>query len=181
MRTFALSIAVGLVAVSAVGQGTVNFANVGVGLNAPYFFMDGVTRLAGPEFLAQLYVGSAASESALTAVPGPAPFLTGTGAGYFNGGTRSLPGFAPGSRLFFQVRIWAAVGGNSYDEALATGRFSLKSTVFQIGMNLGDPVGPPQTPPATLLGLTSASLVPEPSTIALGILGAAALLFRRRK
>jgi hypothetical protein len=41
--------------------------------------------------------------------------------------------------------------------------------------------GSPPSLPANLVGLTSFSLVPEPSTYALLALGAAALFLRRRK
>ncbi len=181
MRIVLLSIVVGWVAASAVAQGTVNFANIGVGLSAPVFDIDGVTRLSGDAFLSQLYVGATATESSLTAVPGPAPLLSGANAGFYMGGTRTLSSFPPGSKPFCQVRTWASAGGNSYDEALAAGKYAIKSAVFQIGMPLGNPNADPPTPPATLLGLTSYSYVSEPSTIALGILGTAALFLLRRR
>ena len=160
-------------------QGEINFANVGVGLNAPVFDVDGVTRLAGPAFQAELYVGSSASESSLTAVPGTVPFLSGTSAGYFTGGTKTLPGYPPGSRPFFQVRVWEVAGGVSYDAAMAAGAKYGKSTVFQLIGGLGGP-GPPPGPVATLLGLTSFSLVSEPSAMALGALGGAIFLLLGR-
>ncbi len=177
MKKLILSVACVLAAVSAYAQGTVNFSNVGAGLNAPVFDVGGVTKLTGSGFLAQLYVGSSTSEASLAAVAGTTPFLA--SGGFFTGGTKTLAQ-APGSRPFFQVRAWEASGGATYDAALTAGAKAGKSTVFQIGADLGG-VGSPATPPATLLGLTSFSLVPEPSTIALGILGAAALLIRRRK
>ena len=162
MKTFTLSIAVGLLAASAIAQGTVNFANIGVGLNAPVFDIDLTTKLSGNAFLAQLYVGTSASESSLIAVPGSTPFLTGGGAGYFSGGTKTLF-FPSGSRPFFQVRVWEAAGGGTYEAALAAGKKAGKSSVFQIGVGLGG-LGPPPTPSATLIGFTG---IPEPARFSL--------------
>ena len=186
MRTLTLSIAAFLTAVGAYAQGNVTFANVGAGLNAPVFDVDGVTRLGGLAFRAQLYVGSSASESSLTAVPGATPFLGTTPpfAGFFNAGVKTLPGFPAGSRPFFQVRAWEAAGGTSYDAALAAGKKVGKSAVFELADRWGltDPSGMPPGPPPLLLGLTSFSLVPEPPAIALGIAGAVAVfLFATRR
>ena len=134
----------------------------------------------------QLYVGSSASESSLTAVPGATPFLGTTPpfAGFFNAGVKTLPGFPAGSRPFFQVRAWEAAGGTSYDAALAAGKKVGKSAVFELADRWGltDPSGMPPGPPPLLLGLTSFSLVPEPPAIALGIAGAVAVfLFATRR
>ncbi|MEK7677650.1 MAG: PEP-CTERM sorting domain-containing protein [Verrucomicrobiota bacterium] len=179
MKKLILSVACVLAAVSAYAQGTVNFANVAAGLSAPVFDIDGTTKIGSSAFLAQLYVGDSAAS--LTAVPGTTPFLgtAPTGTGFFTGGTKTLTQ-APGSRPFFQVKAWAASGGATYEAALAAGVKTGQSTVFQIGADLGGG-GVPAATPATLVGLTGFSLVPEPSVIALGILGAAALLIRRRK
>ena len=77
-----------LVFVAAIGssfaQGTINFANAGAGLNAPVFQLDGVTKLSGATYQAQLLAGPNAG--ALAVVGSATPFLTGGGAGYFNGG-----------------------------------------------------------------------------------------------
>ena len=178
MRILMLSIAVLLTAVGAYAQGTVSFANVGAGLNAPVFDVDGVTKLAGPAFQAQLYVGGNTSESTLIAVPGTTVFFSG-GSGYFSAGIKTLPGFPGGSRPFFQVRAWEAAGGASYDAALAAGKKAGKSAVFKIGADLGDSILPIGRP-ATLLGLTSFSLVPEPSAIVFGAVGGAILLLLSR-
>lgn len=180
MKKLILSVACVLAAVSAYGQATVNFANVAAGLSAPVFDVDKSTKIGSSAYLAQLYAGVDAGS--LAAVPGSTPFL-GTAApftGFFNGGTKTLTGITAGSRPFFQVKAWEASGGATYDAALAAGKKTGFSTVFQIGVDTGG-VGSPATPPAALIGLTSFSLVPEPSTIALGVLGALALLIRRRK
>ena len=169
-----LSIAVLLTAVGAYAQGTVSFANVGAGLNAPVFDVDGVTKLAGPAFQAQLYVGGNTSESSLIAVPGTTVFLF-WGFWILQRWNQDFARFSWREQAVFQVRAWEAAGGASYDAALAAGKKVGKSAVFKIGADLGDSILPIGRP-ATLLGLTSFSLVPEPSAIVFGAVGGAILL-----
>jgi hypothetical protein len=155
-------------AVSVVGQGTVNVANVGVGVNAPVFNVDTTTRLAGNQFMAQLLVNG-------TPVGAPTPFLSGGSAGFFLGGVQDA-GVAAGTTVTAVVQAWDTATGATFDAALIKG----VSAEWQLDV-VGNPAGQPPAPPAALVGMTSFSLVPEPSTIALAVLGGVALLFRRRK
>jgi hypothetical protein len=75
------------------------------------------------------------------------------------------------------VRAWEAAGGTSYDAALAGG---FRTGVILVYRDDWRRWFLPSLP-ANLVGLTSFSLVPEPSTYALLALGAAALFLRRRK
>jgi hypothetical protein len=181
---------------SAYSQGTVNFANAAVGLNSP--ITHGVTgvRVAGAAYLAQLYYanGATTDEGALEAAAGnPVAFSAVAGQeGYFFGSTRVLDRISPaGGSGTFQVRAWAAVLGNSWETAFAAwqagpadnARVTGRSGLFTV--DTANPTTNPQETPVALKGLTSFTLnpVPEPSTIALGILGGmgALVLFRRRK
>jgi len=116
---------------------------------------------------------------ALTALTPITTFRTGAAAPYLSAVTVDVPGTTPGGSATFVLKAW--VGGASYDAATSTRGQSAQFTVANLG---GTPAsGPPITPPS-LNGLQSFALtpvVPEPSTIALGVLGAAALLIRRRK
>jgi PEP-CTERM motif len=102
-----------------------------------------------------------------------------------------IPGVTTASDLpFLQVRVWDTKGGtiNTWTEALNAwnaGQIALGvSDIFQSAFPLGGTAVPPNTQP-NMQGLQSFNLttvVPEPSTIALGILGAGCLfLLRRRK
>lgn len=155
-----------LAATSAFAQGTVNFNNrvTAAGLDAAIFDVGGA-RLAGPDAYAQIYVGG-------TAVGTPVAFRTGTGAGYFAGGNVAIPGVAGGASASIVVNAWK--GAATFEAA------SIKGSSAPINVTLGGAGEPPSTP-ANLIGLTSFTLVPEPSVLALGALGAAALLLRRRK
>lgn len=169
-------LATSLLSLAAFAQGTVNFANVGVGLNSPVLMSDGSTKVAATGFTAELLAGSSAASLASVATTG---FLS---AGYFNGGPVSIASVAPGSTAFLQVRIYSTASG-SYQSAFNAGVANTYgiSSVFQVATG---GVGQPATPPATLTTLPSITLngVPEPSSLALAGLGAAAMLvFRRRK
>jgi hypothetical protein len=175
MKKLLLTAAVMMVAVAVHGQGQVNFSNRGTGVDAPIFNVDGTTRLSGATFQAQLYGGPQGTAAAsLTAAGAATGFQTGTLAGYFFGGTaRSITGVAGGSVATLQVRVWDSTTGATWETA--TTRSSINDGIVSITLGT-----PPNTPP-NLTGLASFSLVPEPSTIALGIFGAAALLLARRR
>jgi len=164
-----------LTAAGAFAQGTINFANAGAWGSAPVKNVDG-SNLSGAGFMTQLWAGTSAAS--LAPVGTATAFLTGGGAGFFNGGTVTIPTVAPGTAGFFQVRAWDVSKGSTYDLALASGSGYGFSNI--INVNTGGAGTPPGTPGA-LVGLQGFSLVPEPSTIALLALGAGALLFRRRK
>lgn len=177
MKKLLLSTAVLMTAcLGTFAQGSINFINFAGGDNpvdAPVFNVDGTTRLDGNQYMAQLLAG--ADEASLAPVGAPAPFLSGEGAGYFGGGTRLVDGIDPGASAVAKVIAWDTTTGSDFESATIKGE-SGTITIEELG---GD--GSPPTLPANLVGLQSFSLVPEPSTIALGVLGAAALLFARRR
>jgi hypothetical protein len=165
----------------ALAQGTVNFANFS-SINSPISDANGV--LCDNTFTAALYE-SATADGALTLVADSATQFT--GAGYFLKTTAQATGIGFGGTGYFQVRVWSS-GYDTYEAAAASGDASA-----MIGMSAGAAANggfeltvgaaPPATP-ADLVGLESFQLafVPEPSTIALAILGGLGLLlFRRRK
>lgn len=155
-------------ALSTYGQGTVSFANIGVGVNAPVFDIDGTTRLAGNQYMAQLLINGTAIAST--------SFLTGANAGYFLGGTQTLAGIPSGTTVTATIRAWDTATGADFAAASAK-----VSADWQLTITGNSAVQPP-VPPGPLTGMpTGLALVPEPSTIALAILGGVALLFRRRK
>jgi hypothetical protein len=131
--------------------------------------------LTGPQYAGQLYVG--ATETSLAAVGVVSPFLTGGGAGYWRGTPSPIATSLPlgGSGV---AQLWAwDTSYASFDAAMAAGKAG-KSAVFAITTG-GQ--GEPPAVPGNLVNFKGFSLIPEPSTIALGLLGAASLLFFRRK
>ena len=98
-------------------------------------------------------------------------------AGYFSGGSTDV-GFNGAG--FFQVKAWK--GANSFEAAAGTNGAEIGMSNV-IGLTPGDSTASPPGLPADLAGLEAFSLtvVPEPGTIALAVLGLAAFFVRRRK
>jgi hypothetical protein len=172
--------AVVVATIAAQAQGTINFANRVVGsIDAKVLGVSGAP-LDGAGFMAQLYVGATASS--LAAVGSPVPFRTGAAAGYVTSSTVTVNGIAGGSPASVAMRAWDASTGASYDAATVRGSSAIL-TIAALGGG-----GSPPAVPADLVGLTSFSLagaapgnIPEPTAVALGLLGAGALFLRRRK
>jgi hypothetical protein len=185
MKKLIVILACMMAAVASYAQGTVNFNTRIPGIVD--FKVQGAngTFLQGSGFTAQLYGGPVGG--ALSPLTPTASFRdTAAGAGYINpAGTVIVPGVAGGKDASLQLRVWNNAGGTitSYESALESGT----SPIFTV--TLGDPNASPPTVPADLTGLGTAGaagalqlqLIPEPTTIALGLLGAALLLIRRRK
>jgi hypothetical protein len=151
-------------------QGTVNFANLAPGVDAPVRDASGQLCVG---CMAQLYVGPAnTTDPSLLVISGsPAQFLP-EQPGYFQGGNRTLAGFPAGTTVTFQVRAWATASGSSWNSALERG----ESNLIQVTLTGGS---------VNLVGLQpfSLSIVPEPSSIAIAALGLLAIMFsgvRRR-
>lgn len=177
-------LAVGL-AGGAFAQGTIIFEN---SLGSGNITVGNGTTLAQPGayHVALLWAAGTTANiplSGLTAIATYAPSGSGNGPGYFYDPTTitTPAGTAGGSQAVFEVAGWqgnfatyaAAVSGNA---PIGYGSEFVNST--------GNPGGSPATPASPLSSWNGNLLipVPEPTTLALGGLGAAALLlFRRRK
>lgn len=108
------------------------------------------------------------------------------GAGRFSGGNRTIPQVSPTGDVNVQVRAWSAAFA-TYEEAFAAGAAGQPNVLVGASnlMRITPASGTTAPPPITGAGLQSfvASPVPEPSMIALSILGGlgAMALLRRRK
>lgn len=197
-KLIAIGAGVLLVNLSALAQGTVFLQNFGTGFTGSGVKNpSGVLVTAGSPYTIELLAGTVAPPVGGSLSPLSTPIMTTTwaGGGIFGlgdpAGERVLPGFAAGTFPFFQLRAWNNTGGvNTYASALAAGAAYVYSPVWQLvaggGLSgLGNPAGVPTAIPGSpLFGMPPGFQlipVPEPSTIVLGVLGAAALLFRRRK
>jgi len=170
----------------AFGQGLINLDNyLSTGL-VPVTLPGGATAV-GANFMAAVYtspggalLGSGAFSSA----------TTGAKAGRFNLGQVEVPGVAANQKAKLYVQVWDSSTGADYSKATLKGQSAVFETNPLGGNNPGDPIGVkldglqsfalassgPVTP-----GPTTTPAIPEPSTIALGALGAAALVLRFRK
>jgi len=174
MKKLIVAAAVGLTAIGALAQGQFNFGNrvTIAGIDSKVFAPGGATPLDGAAYLAQAYVG--ADVNSLAPVGTAVPFRSGAAAGYISSTIVTTP-FAGGTSVTVEMRAWEAAKGTSYEAALAAGGMFGSSNPITLTVAVA-----PNTPP-DMVGLTSFALVPEPSTMALGVMGAAALFLRRRR
>lgn len=126
----------------------------------------------------------------LTANPGwaatDAKIINGPVAGRFSGGTLNVPVTPPGAPIDAVVAAWT---GNSASFDAAVGASAQVGWSGKFAVDPADPANPLDLPGSTIgafQGITAlpvgGTVVPEPSTLTLAGLGAAALLiFRRRK
>jgi hypothetical protein len=179
MKKLLVTLAAVLVSVSSFAQGTVIFNNRTQAGDAPISRPDGTG--AGAGISAQLYLQTA--PGVFTALTPATTFRTASAAAAFfvnEINPFTVQGVLPGQSATFQVRAWDTTAG-SYENAVAQNALRGASASFTIAQLGGTPAGGAPIPTPSLNGLTAFTLVPEPSTIALGVLGAAALLYRRRK
>lgn len=192
MNKLAYIVAASALVVSAFGQGFVNVNNRGLTPAQPVNNSDGAP-LSGTSFVAQLVYGANGSTPA-TVLGANMPFRASTSSfvGTWNPGAegiRTLSGFDTGAAVAMQVRVWDSAVFSSWDAAsaaLAAGGHTVatqagSSSVFTY--TVGAASDPSSQNIVNFRGfqLTAIPVVPEPTTIALGALGAAALLWRRRK
>ncbi len=98
-------------------------------------------------------------------------------AGFFDGGVGVVPGVAANATATFQLIAFVGTDPSGVDK-------SLFKTWTQATGSWDDAAQPPAPPSGPSLqvpaGITAGAVIPEPSTIALGLLGLGALLIRRR-
>jgi len=178
MKKLLIALAAAFIAVASYGQGQVVFANkVGTTVDAPVTVAGSNPTVGpGPAWSAQLFLAGA--NNSLTALGTPTTFrAAGTGGAavadrYWVTQTVDVP-VAAGSDANFVVRAWQTSFG-SYDAAV-----NARGASDQFTANVGGGTLPPSN--LTTLKAFQVTIVPEPSIIALGVLGASALLLRRRK
>jgi len=177
MKKLIVVAALGVFAVGALAQGQFNFGNKNTISTPPIDakVSDNLgSFLAGTAYWAQAYVKLATDpDSSYAPVGNAVNFRTGNNAGYIVT-TAVTTSFAGGTAVTVQMRAWEASGGTTYDAAVAAGKLYGSSNPVNLAVQVA-----PNTP-QDMQGLAAFSLIPEPSTLALGVLGAAAFFLRRR-
>ncbi|MCC7373952.1 MAG: hypothetical protein IT581_04805 [Verrucomicrobiales bacterium] len=181
MKRIAFTLAALVVAVSAQAQGVVNFSTrAGPSVNAPvWYFGYGSPdwALADGRIVGQLY--AAAPSETLAPVGVPTPFRSDAGKGYITaGGNVVIPGVLPGGVAEIKLVAWASTLGTTYLDAVWKGQGGVgESPVITIT------VGGGTLPAALLTGLQGFRIfpVPEPSPVALGLLGGGVVVLLRKR
>jgi hypothetical protein len=170
------------------GQGTVNFGN-----NAGSAVTNKVTGakiINGNTFTAQLWY--AADTGAVPTADQMIPIAGTTGIspipGLITGGTKVVPNTPVGTAAYFQIRIWETAYGTTWAEASTktlNGRGAIAGQSDILKVTTGNPDAVPPGLPGSLtaagLKAFTVDIVPEPSIIGLGLLGAGSFLFLRRR
>ena len=190
MKKLLVIIAAGMLSAAAFADGQLVFSTkVGSNPNAPVSLQNTPTKgpgtlTGGEAATAELFMVSLDGVTKNVSI-GTSPFRTESDAAskYVNGPVITVPGSRGGgdpngapSSVTLVFRAWQTSFG-SYDASIAA-NVGGTSSPFTITLGGGT------LTPANLTGLTTGftyQQIPEPSTIALGLLGAAALLIRRRK
>ena len=174
-KQLAIILTLAAVAVSANAQGFFNFANGASGVNAPVKESDGTTLLNNT-YKADYYYGAAGVVDPNALVSG-GQAVSFSGNGIFLGGTQIISGQS--GTVTLQVRAWRASDGASWAAAQVPGAHVGQGNLIQVALGTGAATVP------NMVGLQGFNLtvvpVPEPATIALGLMGAGALFIRRRK
>src|SRR5262245_32524509 len=167
---------------SVLAQGTVSLNNYDSGKGifnqnattaAPVGTM--VEVLGGTSSTALAPIATALGVSKYTIVAGDLNANGPNSGSFFDYGFGGIPTVAPGATATMLVRAW--MGAATYDAALTRGSVTWTQLT-------GTAPPAPNLPAPTTLAMPSTlvmTTVPEPSAIVLGIVGAAALLLRRRK
>jgi len=179
MKTLSLTVAAMLTGLNIYAQGCINFSNLG--LNAPVTnSVTGDKVIAGTTFAVALYwAPDGVTDDSLFAKYNPAVGFVSPG--LFDGGHLPLLAVPLSGLLLFQVRAFETAYGSSYENDLAApaqnGRQALvgRSNVVRL-----DTAMPP--PPGGCYALTglqgfALTVVPEPSSVILGLLGAGISFF----
>ncbi len=162
------------------GQGQFNLANrvVAAGIDARVLTQAG-EPISGEGWLAQAYMSDAEMGSYAPISGASFAFRTSpaAGLGYIAGGIATVAGMDAGTPIWIKLGAYNTNDGSTYEAAEAA--FGLVGWSNAVRVELGG--GTVQPPDLVGLQSWSVAIIPEPSTMALGLLGFAALMLRRRR
>lgn len=176
---------------AAYAQGTVNFSNYGVtarrvnysGNTADYNSTATYDALHGTAAEVNQYTVGLSYEAAgsYTMYSTTTPIGYNNKAGYFNGGTATIPGTKAGDAINLMLNVWQS-SYTSYSVAAATpGAFIGQSNPFSVSLGGGTTAAAALAFTPFTLHQVAGPIIPEPTTLALGLFGLAGLFLARRR
>jgi len=183
MKKLTLIAASLIAALNIYAQGTVVFDNFGGGV--VHNDRTGADVTVADGIVVQLYASMTANGTFI-AVPDSILQVGELGDGFFGREAQVLiPAsiIGAGGRAFMEVRAWESAFGATFEEAVAARPDSLRGISGRFDTVTGNPTTAPPGTPVPLSNLVPGFSVnvPEPSVIALGLIGAGALLVLRRR
>lgn len=189
MKKFILTLAMGAVLFSATTthavDGIISFLtfNGNDTSKGTVFNTDGTTPV-GSSFLGQLYVSSTINGT-YSPIGSATAFIDGFGVINGNSAT-TVTGFVAGDTAFYKLVAWNSAAGSTFEQASVNVSGIVGSSVatqFTVG---GTTTGSQPQVIESFANIhptfsVSVAAVPEPTTIALGVLGGLGLLARRRR
>ena len=185
-KTFMKLLAVAALAVASISnlqaaEGEITFTTPNADTSKGRVFLpDGTTRL-NTSFLGQIYVSS--SLNGVYTALGNAVAWSATG-NINSGQTFTIPGTTVGQTYFYKIAAWSTSSGATFEQASgASSGFAGMSAGTQFTTGGTIPGNPPTVIAASSNTFSNFSLaaVPEPTTVALAVMGGLGLLARRRR
>jgi hypothetical protein len=188
MKKLLLTLALAAVATCTYAQGTIQFANGSQSrflINGIRAGLPGAPAITAGQFTVAAYAGLTADAAANATTPAGPLGTNHPTAGLVSSASpqaHTIDGFAPSATVFIQIRIWESRYGN-WQEGQAGLHGASEAKAFVLGPSTGPGVAIwNSTQVVDPTKLQAINLIPEPSTIALAVLGLGSLLlFRRRK
>jgi hypothetical protein len=187
MKRLLLTAAAVMAAVSTYAQGTINFTTFNF---APISSEVTGSAVVGANGIVAGIYWSLPGANNFQLVAGSTPAAVGAAVpGHVLGApTVTINEIAPGAMVDVQIRAWESAYGNTYEAASTAGEMGGRGaqvgnspTVTIMSGGGGMPPGPPASLNVPGMMGFEVTLVPEPSVIALGLVGAGALLLLRRR
>lgn len=174
MKTFVPVIAALFSCLSVCGQGTVLIQN-NLGATIYKTILPDGTTFAGSDYKVEVFTFSGNASSPFGTQIGPTMSFQSNGR--FTGGQQVIPGAEPGSTPQMIARYWDTKTGADYSSALLSGHTGVWTSA-----PLGGGGIPPSVPVSMVSGLPGGYpfFVPEPASVALGLVGVIALMIRLR-
>jgi len=136
---------------------------------------------ANNQFYGQIYGSFTSSNPANFVALGTAQLFGTGGPGYiFQNSAVNVVGASAGATLNYVLKAWSVASGSTFETASASGSGKI-GVSSQSSLVLADSFNPGQYQSSNGFNTFTLAAVPEPTTIALGVMGGMALLARRRR